>query len=205
MSALPAGAFDFFANWKRLADHLDTFNLIEVCDRVVLDVRDAGPAQCPRHECRSVRVWSSEGNWLCHLCGAMGRGAALFAARSRGWLHDQLIDHEPADVERDFEHLAREALFSGFFDHESFEWPDWIEWFESLPNFEKWSTGQRGIFEGEDRPKALVRYARAMFVSNVFDATGIERSCWAWNTAYCRPPLTRLEMGLGLVEAVRRT
>lgn len=171
---------------QRLRDHLDGLPLSEVLAALGLSRRGGGPALCPRHECRSARVWTVADGWDCPQCGAGGRGAALLFASVAGWLGGD--PPEAGDLSRDLAALMLEALCVGLVDPEN---PTWQALYAAVPgaaDFER-----RGLFEGDERAARLRPLAKALLRSRLPGAA-VARTCWAWSCAYCRPPLTAREI-----------
>jgi hypothetical protein len=186
---------------SRLRDHLDGLSLVQVAASLGLSRKakdgHVGPALCPRHECRSPRVWTVADGWDCPQCGAGGRGAALLCASVAGWLGGDPA--ELADLSRDLATLMLEALCAGLVDPED---PSWQAFYALVPgaaDFER-----RGLFEGDDRAARLRPLATALVRSRLPGAA-VARMCWAWSCAYCRPPLTSREIAdvLARIEVAR--
>jgi len=193
--------FDVASRWPELRERLDAVRIGDLCDRMGLDTKTIkgrrGPFQCPRYECRSGRVTmlADDFGWMCPICGAGGMGGALVAASVAGWL---TVD--PDDDERtrgELIKIIQEVLFANLLDLDNEAFRAWV-W--SIPGSENWMPEQRGIFTDELREKKAREAAISLGRAGI-NGQPMARFVWAWNCAYCRPPLTRGELTKVLVDA----
>jgi hypothetical protein len=187
--------------WQRLRTHLNLIPLAQACGQLGLQRKsthgELGPMVCPRHECRSVSVFTTGGVWCCLQCSGMGCTAALLAAHVAGWLRDEPDDD--SQLEHDIPALALEALCSGFVEVDD---PKWLEVYAAIPGSADFE--QRGIFENDERGKRVRAYATALLKSGM-PAVSVTRSVWAWSSAFCRPPMGRSELAEIVAAAARES